>query len=322
MVVNILKAGENKLLTCFLNLVSVIFKSVSFLNLKIKSLRQKRYEEITIISIDNLSFGGTGKTTMVAEIGRILQEQGIPFAIVSRGYKSKHEKKGLAVEPHHSAAEAGDEAKLLKTRFPDRDVLTGSSRHASIMRAVEKKNRVVILDDGFQSTGIYRDIKIMLFNPQHPYYYLRNFKFLMNDEDYILVYDPEGKTGKQPTYRFERGHFYDINGHIVEVGAEALFGFSALGDNRRFKADLSGFDLTGFESFRDHYFFTEKDLEYLDKRRQESNAAYLVCTEKDFVKLKDYNLAHIPLIYAKNVIKCTIDLTGIILNDAAKNKSD
>jgi tetraacyldisaccharide 4'-kinase len=315
MVVTNLKAGENKIIIYFLNLLSVIFKVFSFLNLRIKSLRQKRYDEIVIISIDNLSFGGTGKTTMAAEIGRILQEKGIPFAVVSRGYKAQYEKNGLMVELHHSAEEVGDEAKLLKARFPDRDVLIGSSRHASIMRAVERKNRVVILDDGFQSTDITRDIKIMLFNPRHPYYYLRNFKFLMKDEDYVLFYDPEGKAEHDNTYRFAGEDFRDINGNIVKVDGEALFAFSALGDNRRFRDDLSGFNLKGFESYRDHYPFTEKDIEYLDERRKEAGAAYLVCTEKDFVKLMDYNLVHIPLIYAKNVIKCTIDLTGIILNE-------
>lgn len=317
-----MKAGESKLIIYFLNALSGIFKAFSFLNLKLKSLKQKRYDKIVIISIDNLSFGGAGKTTMVSEIGRILQEKGIPFAVVSRGYKSKYEKTGLAVESHHSAEEVGDEAKLLKTRFPDRDVLIGSNRHASIMTAIEKKNRVVILDDGFQSTDIYKDIKIMLFNPRHSYYYLRNFKFLMKDEDYILFYDPAGEIKNFDTYHFERGNFYDINGKIVEVGDDSLFGFSALGDNRRFKEDLSGLNLLEFKGYRDHYSFTEKDVEYLDNRRKESKAAYLVCTEKDFVKLMDYNLAHIPLIYAKNVIKCTIDLTGIILKHAAKNKAD
>jgi tetraacyldisaccharide 4'-kinase len=321
-VVRILKAGENKLIVRFLNAASIVFKTISFIHLKIKSIKQKKYDKIVVLSIDNLSFGGTGKTAMAVEVGGNLQAAGMPFAVVSRGYKSKHEKTGLAVEPHHRADEVGDEAKLLKTRFPGRDILIGKNRHESIKKAILAKNRVVILDDGFQSTGISKDIKVMLFNPRHPYYYLRNFKFLMKNEDYILFYDPQGKTGKNNTYHFEMENFYDINGNIVELKNFALFGFSALGDNRRFKKDLSAFNLIGFKSYQDHYAFTEKDIEYLNKRRKESQAAYLVCTEKDFVKLMDYNLDNTPLIYGKNVIKYNIDLTGIILKYAAKKKAD
>jgi tetraacyldisaccharide 4'-kinase len=313
--VKILKFYENKLILSFLNLASIVFKTLSFINLKIKSWRQKKYDEVVIVSLDNLSFGGTGKTSLTSEVGRSLQEKGIKFAVVSRGYRSKYEKSGVSVRLDHKVEEVGDEAKLLKTRFPDRDILIGRNRHHSIKKAAAKGNRMIILDDGFQSTDIHKDIKIMLFNPLHPYYFLRNFKFLMKDEDYVLSYDPEGaEKSDHGSYYFERENFYDAWGKVVNIGDSVLLGFSALGDNRRFRDDLSGFQLAGFLSFRDHHFFTEEDIKLLEEKRKAFKADYLVCTEKDYVKLMNYNLASIPLIFAKNVIKYNIDLTGIILD--------
>lgn len=324
---------SNKLIVPFLNLVSIGFKKVSFINLKIKSLRERRYEKAVIVSVDNLSFGGTGKTTLTAWIAGKLREQGIKFAIVTRGYKAKQKESGFPVRTSHTAVEVGDEAKLLKTRFPDQDVFIGKNRHASIMKAIQRKNRVIILDDGFQSTDIYKDIKIMLYNPLQPYYYLRNFKFLMKEEDYILFYSPAGDAvsekpgmkvyGDTPagTYYFVRENFYDVNGNIIEVGDSAFLGFSALGDNRRFKNDLKELNLTGFRSYKDHYAFTGEDIEYLENLRKELKADYLVCTEKDYVKLMNLDLKNIPLIFAKNIIKVSIDLTAIILEHNSKKKS-
>ncbi|MCK5056738.1 MAG: tetraacyldisaccharide 4'-kinase [Candidatus Aminicenantes bacterium] len=329
-----MKFYENKLILSFLNLASIVFKTLSFINLKIKSWRQKKYDEVVIVSLDNLSFGGTGKTSLTSEVSRSLQEKGIKFAVVSRGYRSKYEKSGVSVRLDHKVEEVGDEAKLLKTRFPDRDILIGRNRHDSIKKAAAKGNRAIILDDGFQSTDIHKDIKIMLFNPLHPYYYLRNFKFLMKDEDYVLSYDPEGAEKSDRgvvwapgravsgSYYFERDNFYDAGRKVVNIGDSVLFGFSALGDNRRFRDDLLGFQLAGFLSFRDHHFFTEEDIKLLEEKRKAFKADYLACTEKDYVKLTNYNLASIPLIFAKNVIKYNIDLTGIILNYAAKKKAD
>ena len=324
---------ENKLVLSFLNPISVIFKSLSFINLKIKSLGQKKYDEIVILSVDNLSFGGTGKTSLIAEIGRDLQEKGIRFAIVSRGYRAGYEKSGVSVRLDHRVEEVGDEAKLLKAHFPERDIWIGRDRHRSIRKAAAKGNRVVILDDGFQSTDIHKDIKIMLFNPQHPYYYLRNFKSLMKDEDVILYYEPRRvekgnlSIGREKggvvigSYCFERENFYDTGGKVVNIGDSVLFGFSALGDNRRFRDDLGTCRLAGFLSFRDHHFFTEEDIKFLEENRKESKADYLVCTEKDYVKIMHHNLTHIPLIFVKNVITTDVDITGIILDHLERKKA-
>ncbi|MCP5107825.1 MAG: tetraacyldisaccharide 4'-kinase [bacterium] len=292
-----------------LNALSVIFKILSLVNLKRKALRRQKFPAL-IVSIDNLSFGGTGKTTLVTELGKKLAEKGIKFAVVTRGYKSAFEHDGVKVQPHHKVPDVGDEAAIYKKHFPLQDIYVGKDRRESINRAVRDNNKIILLDDGFQSTHIHRDIKIMLLNPLHPYYYLRNFKFTAAKENFILNY--------RDGYDFEFAGFYDTRGKPVETGDFFLYGFSALGDNARFENDLSAFNLAGFSGFKDHHQYSQSDLERLNEQRIRAAAAYLVCTEKDFVKLIDINFQDIPLIFSRNSIKLTVDLTEYVLNYARK----
>jgi tetraacyldisaccharide 4'-kinase len=327
---NALDTGAGRFTGCvkrwLLNGVSIAFKTASFFNLKLKSMRCHHYREAFIISIDNLSFGGTGKTTMIMEIGKRLQQHNIPFAIVTRGYRSLFENEGTSVQPLHSVREVGDEAKLFKNRFPDRHVYVGKNRSRSIERAIQDKNHIILMDDGFQSTDIYRDLKIMLINPRHPYYYLRNFKFMTGQEDVILYFEPpdDSREEKDNTYHFQLEVFYDATGNVVNLRERSLslLGFSALGDNGRFKSDLEAFNLLEFKGYSDHHAFSEEDLLQLNRRRIHIGADYMVCTEKDFVKVKRYNLQKIPLIYAQNSIKCNLDLINRILKHGEAKEKD
>ncbi|UCH93298.1 MAG: tetraacyldisaccharide 4'-kinase [Candidatus Aminicenantes bacterium] len=312
----------HRLTTWLLNAVSIIFKTLSLINLKRKSLRQKRYPEALIISIDNLSFGGTGKTTLVIEIGKYLEKEHIKFAVVTRGYKSKLETPGAAVQPNHSIEDIGDEAKLFKHRFPQQDIYVGKNRQISIEKAINDNNKIILLDDGFQTTNIYKDIKIMLFNPRHPYYFLRNFKFLLKKEDYVFFYRYNGPYPFDGpncgSYDFQLERFYSPGGKAIDIGNASLMGFSALGDNLRFKNDLSLFPLKEFKGYSDHHFYTEADIKRLNQLRIQKKADYLVCTEKDFMKIKHLDLTQIPLIYTQNSIKFSFDLMECIWKYAEK----
>ncbi len=318
----------HKLKIPVLNAVSLIFKTLSFFNLKRKARRTREYP-VMVVSIDNLSFGGTGKTTLVTEIGTQLEKKNIAFAVVTRGYKSRFEHTGTRVQPSHDFTDVGDEAKIYKNRFPHRDIYVGKDRQKSMENAVNDNNKIILLDDGFQTTNIRKNITVMLVNPHHPYYYLRNFKFLMKKEDFIFIYSPGGAAATrnpQPAtrnpvsgfYDFAAEGFFDTAGNPVDTGDSSISGFSALGDNQRFEKDLSAFNLAEFTGFADHHTYTETEIKSLDNRRREKNAHYLVCTEKDFIKLKSINLTNIPLIYFRNSIKLDIDLMDIILDYAEK----
>jgi tetraacyldisaccharide 4'-kinase len=322
---------SNKILIFFLNSISIGFKTASFFYLKIKSLNKKHYRAAFIISVNNLSFGGTGKTSLVIKICEELKKRKIKFAIITRGYLSKFEKKSVLINSNQSPEEIGDEAKVLKNRFPNQDIFIGKKRKDSIEKAIENKNKIIILDDGFQSTNIYKDCSIMLLNPEHPYYYLRNFKFLMRKENFMLLYSTSQnylknikkkyKNSKYGTYKFEHGNFYNKKGKIINIKNSPLIGFSALGDNSRFKESLSTFNLIGFRGYKDHLSYTQDIIDDLNTLRIGKKADYLICTEKDFVKLINLNLYNIPLIYSKNIIEFNFNLLGSILNHAKSKGS-
>lgn len=305
----------------FLNLVSLAFKSISFVNIKIKSLRQKEFPHLFIISVDSLSFGGTGKTPLVMAIGRALEKKGARFAVISRGYRSRYEKKGLRVQTGHSCQEAGDEPLLLKASFPAQDVFIGRDRLRSIAAAAAGNNRILILDDGFQSSHIKKDFSILLVNPGHPYHYLRHFKFMRRRADRVLTYRPAGQEAKPApagTYEFVIEKFMNAGGLEVAIGAAPIIAFSALGDNDRFENDMRQYRLAAFRGFSDHHAFRPADLRSLERLRIANGADWLVCSEKDFCKIKNFLPCEIPLLYARNEIKLHDDTIEQIIKHAAE----
>lgn len=305
-----------------MNGLSLLFKSVSFLSLTLKALSCKTFPGTFIISVDNLSFGGTGKTSLVLAIGTFLESQGVNFAIVTRGYKSKLEKETVAtrVTDLHTAAEVGDEVLLFARRFPRQHVYVGHNRQDAIGRASAAGIRFIVLDDGFQSSHIHKNLKIMLINPSHPYYYLRHFKCLKKREDIVLVLNSPEIGPNYGGYSFELAGFYDSTGLPIDIRGQRFVAFAALGDNARFQQDLNPFFPIAFKAFSDHFPFSKADLEELDQWRQHHHARYLVCTEKDFMKIFPYKLQLIPFIYARNRIKCNIDLMRLIWSHAEKEK--
>ncbi len=306
---------NNSLKVFLLNSLSIIFKIISLINLKLKSIMKQSFKDIYIISIDNLAFGGTGKTPLVINIGKELKKKKINFCIITRGYKSKFEKRGIKVNTSHSIKDIGDEAALFRSYFPDIDIYIGKNRQRSIEKAIKDNNKIIILDDGFQTTGLIKDLKIMLLNPEHEYYYLRNFKFLIKQDDIILSLKKD--------YNFIIEGLYDIKNNRVQIpNSTDIIGFSALGDNKRFRQTLIDLkhNIIDFIEYSDHFSFSENDLNLLNNIRKEKKSSYLVCSEKDFIKLKDLNIDKIPLIYVKNSIKLNISLTEKILLDAERKQ--
>ncbi len=291
--------------------------------MKLKAINSKRYDNAYIISVDNLAFGGTGKTPLVIKIGKDLNKKRINFCIITRGYKSKFEKKGIKVTNRHSISDIGDEAALFRHYFPKNDIYIGKNRFKSIENAIKDNNKIIILDDGFQTSGLFKDFKIMLLNPNHKYYYLRNFKFFKNNEDIVFYLNEENnKSDTSYTYHFDVEGLYNQKGlRIINPETEnGIIGFSALGDNKRFKQTLIDLNLNiiDFQEYNDHYPYTKEIINKLNNKRKNGNYSFLICSEKDFIKIKELNLINIPLIYIKNSIKLSLNLTEKIIQDAEK----
>jgi tetraacyldisaccharide 4'-kinase len=302
-----------------LGLLSLPFKTASFFHWQLRRRRQRTLPGLFIISVDSLSFGGTGKTPLVMAIGKALEARGVRFAVVSRGYRARLEKKGTRVESGHSGTEVGDEPLMVKSRFPGQDVFIGRDRLRSIDEAAARNDRVLILDDGFQSSHIRKDFSIMLLNPRHPYFYLRHFKFMSRRDDRVLTYrraGPEPGRATGETYDFAITAFLDAGGREVQIADQPVVAFAALGDNERFAKDMGRYRLVCFRGYADHHAFGPGDIRSLEAWRREKGATWMVCSEKDFCRIKGLLPPAIPLLYARNEIQLPGDLIAQVLQHA------
>jgi len=120
-----------------------------------------------VISIGNITTGGTGKTPMVIYLAQLFKEKGMRTAILSRGYKGKSSKKIAVVSDGEqillSVKDAGDEPTLLSKALPDVPIIIGRDRVLSGRYTIEHFSpEIVILDDGFQHLKLKRDADILL----------------------------------------------------------------------------------------------------------------------------------------------------------------
>lgn len=118
---------------------------------------------VPVISVGNLTTGGTGKTPMVVSIVQALQQRGKKVVVLSRGYgASKSIDYAQATDPAY-----GDEAAMMQAGLPETTVIVGSNRSANALRAVrEYQPDVIVLDDGFQHWRLHRQIDIVLIDAQ------------------------------------------------------------------------------------------------------------------------------------------------------------
>lgn len=301
-----------------LSALSCGYKSVAALNLLWRGRHLRRHGESWIVSIDNLSFGGTGKTSLILTLGEWLTARAIPFAVVTRGYRSRLERSGGQVLPHHTAADVGDEARLLANRLPAATVLVGKDRHRSVLAALAAGRRVILLDDGLQTADLVKDRRIMLVEPRHPYYYLRHFPRLIRREDGVLYH--ETPPARPPsnfwgTYHFTVDGLFDSTGAPVHPPLPPLVAFSALGDNARFRRSLAQYPVREFLAFADHHRFSPADLERIEETRRRVGAEMAVCTEKDWVKVAPLLPPAPPFLCLRNRLQLSADIFPKIFPD-------
>lgn len=129
---------------------------------------------VKVISVGNMTVGGTGKTPMTAYIAALLKKHGLESVIVSRGYRGKWTKSGGIVSDGENIlcgpAEAGDEPFLLALRLPGVPVAVGADRVKAARMMLDRfAPDVIILDDGFQHRRLSRDIDIVLADCTNPF---------------------------------------------------------------------------------------------------------------------------------------------------------
>jgi len=268
--------------------------------------------DLPVLSIGNLTAGGTGKTTMVAYLARVLRSWGRHPAVVSRGYGGRAGRGPLVVSsgegPRVGAERSGDEPYLLAQSLPGIPVVVGSDRIAGTAAAKELGADVVVLDDGFQHRRLARDLDIVLLDAAGPFgnYHLLPAGPLREPISGIARADVVVITRSRPGESFvvlervvrrynarapilrsanHRVGFVDAEG-TRSPRPERAVAFCGIGNPASFLVDLEaeGVGVTAFHPFDDHHPYTDAEWRGLleDARRA---GCGLVTTEKDLARL-------------------------------------
>ena len=283
---------------------------------------------VPVVSVGNLTVGGTGKTPAVELAVRTLMELGHRPAVVSRGYG----RRGHGIQIVADAAsirldadEGGDEPFLLARRLPGVPVVVGGNRYEAGRHAVARFGvSALVLDDGFQHRTLAKDLEIVMARARAPW-----------GSGRLL---PGGPL-REPLAALARAHLIVVTGargpdDVGEVAADArryapgvpvlaarhvptecweagamrylgpealrglkLFAFAGIGSPDGFRQTLedTGAVETGFARFADHHWYTRAEVAALEQRAVAASAVGLVTTEKDWARLRRLPPPGVPL---------------------------
>lgn len=257
----------------------------------------------TVISVGNLSTGGSGKTPFVILLGELLTARGIKFDVLSRGY-GRTTRGVLLVDPGGLPQDFGDEPLLIarKLRAP---VVVGEDRYEAGRFAESRFGpQIHLLDDGFQHRGLARDFDIVLLTPEDardrllPAGRLREPLRALQRADAVVLTSGASQelfpvAGKM-VWRVRRGI---VIGNVAQNVPARPVMFCGIARPQNFMLQLraAGVDPVAEAFFRDHHAYTEKDVRDLLELGQRSEAGGFVTTEKDAVNLGGYLDALKPL---------------------------
>lgn len=269
--------------------------------------------EIPVISVGNLTLGGTGKTPLVEWIARRLRELNLRVAIVSRGYGAEEGKRN-------------DEALQLEQSLPEVPHLQNRDRVAAARVAIDELDmQCIVLDDGFQHRRLRRDLDIVLLDACEPFGHDHVFPrgtlreplegirraqvVILSRADLI-----DAEERKRIRRRVEQLHpsadwleashqprsLLSSSGEeqpIDSLAGKRVAAFCGIGNPQGFRHTLKsvGVEVTAFREFVDHHNYTREDIESLSRWAEDANVDAVLCTHKDLVKIGIDRLGSRPL---------------------------
>lgn len=274
--------------------------------------KEVRRAEAPVVSVGNITLGGTGKTPMVEWVARRFRGRGARVAILSRGYGQRG---GL-----------NDEGRVLEENLPDVPHLQGADRADLARIAVEElDSQVLVLDDGFQHRRLARDLDIVLLDALDPFGLGRLFPrgllrepvgslaragvVVLSRADLIPADDrarirSEAERRAGPLRWAEARHApRDLAGEgddaepLDRLRGARVAAFCGVGNPEGFRRTLIGLgvDPAGFRAFPDHHPYTRDDVEGLSAWVRSVGADLALTTQKDSVKLRTPSLGPVPL---------------------------
>ena len=305
-----------------LYLLSLLYRPVVFLRNRLYDQHILKSVKLScpVISVGNITVGGTGKTPCVIALAGMIQRRGFRPAVISRGYGGKNPRPVNVVSDGKTilldAEEAGDEPLLIARSLPDIPVITGSKRRLTGQAAIDRFGaNVLICDDAFQHRQIFRDLDIVLLDGRKP---LGNGHLLPRGE---LRESPGGlnragcmiltradeteplhpgiasiaRSSGIPVFRAVH-RFREIikpdqsAWPPVALRGRTVCAFCGIARPDSFQKMLNNAEaqILSFIPFPDHYSYNRYDLEDLQNNFIRLQADYLVTTEKDAMRLQSH----------------------------------
>jgi tetraacyldisaccharide 4'-kinase len=284
-----------------------------------------------VISIGNITVGGTGKTPMTIYVAKLLKGIGYRVVVISRGYKGSEEKTGGIVSDGKTifmnAYESGDEPYMIAKKLHNIPVVIGRNRFNAGITALKNFHPdVMVLDDAYQHLHLKRDINIVLLDSICPFGNknllprgtLRESPTSLKRSDVVIQTRSEAAevnedkiysviksyAGDKPIFKaMHIPYIYKVlkkgelssqtieersTKHSIELlqGRKAFI-FSGIARNIDFYNTVIKYNcqVTGFLEFTDHHHYSDKDINNILLSAKESNADYIVTTEKDYARI-------------------------------------
>ena len=285
--------------------------------------KEYKSNNLKIICIGNITAGGNGKTPVAIEIGKILRENNIHFAYLSKGYKGRIKNFTKVDLTKHSPIDVGDEP-LILAKYNDTFIC--KNRKEALMKLSEHYDyKYIIMDDGFQNPTIFKDKSIVVVDGKNgigngrllPSGALREtISSAIKRASFFII------VNKDETNFFEKINNKKeiINASIQEenknFGKDRYIAFCGLGKPQKFFDSLKKTNCNVVKEivFEDHYYYKDKDLKQILDIAEKNNAK-VITTEKDFVKLPNNYKGKVEILKINVMFENKDRLKELLLND-------
>jgi tetraacyldisaccharide 4'-kinase len=302
-----------------------------------KGILKQQHLDGTVISVGNLTTGGTGKTPIVLWIAERLLAEGKNVGILTRGYRggkiapasennspTAAKTSSIDASATNALTTTSDEVRLLQSRLGNRVQFgVGANRYEQGRELAKRGVNWFILDDGFQHLQLARDVDIVLIDATNPFSggrllpagHLREPRSALARADIIVITRSTHAPAIESAIRRDSSApiFYArpkldaihsfSEGHVAgAVAPEALpklFAFCGIGNPSAFLEDLRNWalDIVGHKFFSDHHRYTDHDDQEILQLASEAGARGLICTEKDLYNLHAIYYGKLPTFY-------------------------
>jgi tetraacyldisaccharide 4'-kinase len=274
--------------------------------------------ECKVISVGNITVGGTGKTPLVEWIAELLRENGMKPGIIIRGYKKPKSKNADVIAKSNRYFDIGDEACMLKDNLVDVSIAIGRDKIKSAMELEKLGNRPLILDDGFQHWRLRRDLDIVAVDCSYAFRNqmllplgrlrepLSSLKradiFVLTKTDFsaentektraaLLKINPKALVVTsiyQPQCFHDLKEGEDLPIDSASLKKEPVFILAGIASPIYFDKLISSIKLKIKRElvYPDHYEYSSKDLDFIRIMAREMNVNTIITTQKDAARIR------------------------------------